>query len=93
MAYGMGLTAEIVADKYGITREQQQDYALESHRRAIAAQDDKLFQDEIVPVTIKQSWPDLASGDIQQRKVTVTEDQGPRRDSTSKQLDRLPSGF
>ncbi|AFZ66163.1 acetyl-CoA C-acetyltransferase [Deinococcus peraridilitoris] len=80
---GMGLTGERVADKYAISREEQDAFALRSHQRAIAAQDAGRFQDEIVPV------------EIQGRKGTtlVTEDEGPRRDSSLETLGKLRAAF
>ena len=50
---GMGLTGERVAEKYAITREEQDAYATQSHRRAIAAQQEGRFTEEIVPVTVR----------------------------------------
>ena len=76
----MGVTAENVARKYGITREDQDAFALESHRRAIAAISEGRFKDEIVPVTTLEG------------KVFAT-DEGPRADTTLAALAKLRPVF
>ena len=99
IAYGMGITAEKVADKYKITREEQDEYALESHRRAIAAQDKNAFAKEIVP--IKVSKRTLVDGDqrstkgrkVHIEKSVVTKDEGPRRGSSIEVLASLRTVF
>lgn len=55
----MGLTAERVADKYQISRERQDEFALTSHRRAVMAIEHGYFNDEILPMDIVRTWPDL----------------------------------
>jgi acetyl-CoA C-acetyltransferase len=79
----MGSTGEIVAEKYGITRAEQDAYALESHRRAIAAADAGAFRDEILPVELK------AKGGPSRLEV----DESPRRDTTLEALARLKPVF
>src|ERR1700684_1904910 len=59
IAYGMGLTAERVAERWKISREAQDAFALQSHQKAIAAQQAGEFADEIVPVTVLEKRPDL----------------------------------
>jgi acetyl-CoA C-acetyltransferase len=76
----MGVTAENVADKYGITREDMDEYALQSHMRAVLASKDGIFAREIIPVP-------LASG------ITMTEDDGPRPDTTLEKLAGLRTVF
>jgi acetyl-CoA C-acetyltransferase len=76
----MGVTAENVADKYGITREDMDEYALQSHMRAVLATKDGIFAREIIPVP-------LASG------ITMTEDDGPRPDTTLEKLAGLRTVF
>ena len=99
IAYGMGITAEKVADKYKITREQQDEYALESHRRAIAAQDKNAFAKEIVPIKVsKRTLVDSDQRSIKGRKVhieksVVTQDEGPRRGSSIEVLASLRTVF
>ncbi|GGR46143.1 acetyl-CoA acetyltransferase [Deinococcus seoulensis] len=80
---GMGLTGERVAEKYAITREEQDAYATQSHRRAIAAQQEGRFTDEIVPVTVKGRKGD----------TVVDTDEGPRADTSEDTLGRLKPAF
>lgn len=80
---GMGLTGERVAEKYAITREEQDAYATQSHRRAIAAQQEGRFTDEIIPVTVKGRKGD----------TVVDTDEGPRADTSEETLGRLKPAF
>ncbi len=80
----MGETAENLAEKYHIKREEQDSFALESHRRAIAAQDAGQFSAEIVPVDVVEE-----NG----RVMTVSKDEGPRRDTDLEKLSRLQPAF
>ncbi|MBC7453467.1 MAG: acetyl-CoA C-acyltransferase [Massilia sp.] len=93
MAYGMGLTAENVAKQWKITREQQDAFSVESHRRAIAAQQAGFFKDETAPVEIITRTPNLASGEIDIHRRTVDTDEGARADSTMESLARLKPVF
>ena len=77
---GMLETAENLATKYEITREEQDEYALASHRKAVAAQDEGKFADEIVPVPVPQRRGD---------PVMFDADEGPRRDTSMEKLARL----
>jgi acetyl-CoA C-acetyltransferase len=80
----MGTHAERVAIRAGVSREDQDAFALESHRRAIAAADAGRFDAEMAPVTIR---------DAKGREVVVTVDESPRRDSTAEALARLAPAF
>ena len=80
----MGLTAENVAQQAGITRQAQDAFALESHRRAIAAQDSGIFADEILPVSIPQRKGD---------PILFCQDEHPRRDTTLEALSKLKPAF
>jgi 3-oxoadipyl-CoA thiolase len=80
----MGQTAENVAAEYGVTREEQDEFALESHRRAIAARDEGRFKDEIVPVEIPQPKGD---------PIVVDHDEPPRPDTSIEKLGRLKAAF
>lgn len=80
---GMGLTGERVADKYGISREEQDAFATRSHQRAIAAQGAGRFADEIVPVTVRGRKGD----------TVVDTDEGPRPDTSPETLARLKPAF
>jgi acetyl-CoA C-acetyltransferase len=71
-------TAEIVAERYNISREQQDAYALKSQQRTAAAQEAGKFDDEIVPVTCTKLVMDKATGDVSKEEVTLTKDEGNR---------------
>lgn len=88
---GMGLTAENVAREYGITREAQDQFALQSHQRAIAAIDAGKFKAEIVPLDVKiVEWMD---GKLSEQKYVFDVDEGPRRDTTLEALANLRAAF
>lgn len=93
MAYGMGLTAEKVAQQWKISRAAQDQFALESHRRAIAAQQAGWFNDEMIPIDVNVSAPNLLSREIDHQTHTVKQDEGPRADSTIESLTKLKSVF
>ncbi len=88
----MGLATENVARKYEVTREQQDEFALRSHQRAIAALDADKFKDETVPLTVTVEELD-AKGKKQHREITFEKDEGPRRDSTAEALAKLKPAF
>ena len=79
----MGITAENVAERYGITREEMDAYALQSHQRAVAAIDAGKFKDEIVPITIKGKKGD----------TVCDTDEFPRRDTSLEKLGKLKPTF
>ncbi len=88
---GMGLTAEAVAKKYGITREAADAFSLRSHQRAAAAIDEGKFKGEIVPIQVEEVW---VEGDRRQsRTFTVDTDEGVRRDTTLEALAKLRPAF
>jgi len=93
----MGQTAENVARKYGISREEQDQFGYRSHMRAIAAQDAGRFKDEIVPLEIDQVVAPGAPGDDNGKPVTRTlifdTDEGPRRGTTLEAMGRLRPAF
>ena len=93
IAYGMGLTAEKVAQQWHVSREAQDAFALESHRRAIAAQQAGEFQDEITPVEVTDRSADLDSGEVVAKTRTVDLDEGPRPDTTLEGLAKLRTVF
>jgi acetyl-CoA acyltransferase len=90
---GMGLTAEEVAKKYEITREEQDAFALASHQKALAAQAAGNFEASIVPITVSENYFDAASGKKQTRTWTVSKDEGPRADTTIEALGKLKPVF
>src|SRR5215468_5314741 len=71
----MGLTAEVVADRYKISREAQDDYALVSQQRTAAFQESGKHRDEIVPMTVTMAVTDKATGQTTQKQVTVDRDE------------------
>ena len=93
MAYGMGLTAEKVAQQWKISREAQDQFAVDSHRKAIAAQQAGYFDDEMTAVEIVERFPNLATGQIDIRTRTVSQDEGARADSTLESLAKLKPVF
>ncbi|MCR9246462.1 MAG: acetyl-CoA C-acyltransferase [bacterium] len=82
--FHMGNTGELVAEKYGVTREEQDAYAAESHRRAVAAQEAGAFKNEIFNIEVKQRKRDPIQFDT---------DEGPRADSTVESLSKLRPAF
>ncbi|AWT35990.1 acetyl-CoA acetyltransferase [Deinococcus arenae] len=86
-------TAEIVARRYGITREQQDEYAYHSQMRTARAQQAGLFEHEIVPMTATMKVQDKATGEISDQTVTRTLDEGNRADTTLEGLGKLKPVF
>jgi acetyl-CoA acyltransferase len=86
-----GLVAENHAREAGISREEQDSFALGSHRRAVAAIDAGRFVDEIVPLTFALAVPRNGSHDV--REVTFSRDEGPRRDTSAEALAKLRPAF
>lgn len=90
--WGMGLTAEEVADKYNISREDQDRFSVRSHDRALAAIASGRFQDDIVPITINEVYLD-ANEKRQERTFVVDTDEGPRKGTNFEALSRLRPVF
>ena len=93
IAYGMGLTAERVAQQWQVSREAQDEFALQSHLKALAAQQAGAFADEITPVQVLDRTPHLESGEINIRARTVSLDEGPRAETTLAALAKLRTVF
>lgn len=94
MGYGMGLTAEKVAERWHISREDQDAFALQSHERAIAAQKAGLFDAEITPYETTSYVPSgQDNGEVIERQHVVRVDEGPRPDSSLEGLARLRPVF
>ena len=93
IAYGMGLTAEKVAQQWKVTREAQDAFALASHQKAIAAQRAGEFADEISPIDVVERIPNLASREVDLRARRVELDEGPRADTTLEALAKLRAVF
>jgi acetyl-CoA acyltransferase len=93
IAYGMGITAEKVAAQWKISREAQDLFAAESHRRAVHATDAGEFRDEVTPYTITERAPDLHTRDVKITTRDAVSDEGPRRDTSPEALAKLRPAF
>ncbi len=93
IAYGMGITAERVAEQWKVSREAQDMFAAESHRRALHAIKSGEFEDEITPYQIEDRVPDLATREIAIKRRLATADEGPRADTSPEGLARLKPVF
>ncbi len=93
IAYGMGITAEKVAEEWKIPREDQDAFALASHQKAIAAIHAGEFRDEISPYEIVSHLPDLAGNTVRLQQLLVDTDEGPRPDSSIEGLAKLKPVF
>ncbi len=93
IAYGMGLTAEKVAQQWKVSREDQDAFSLASHQKAIAAQQAGEFKDEITPIGIVERFPDLASGQVSVKTRTISLDEGPRPETSLEGLGKLRPVF
>jgi acetyl-CoA acyltransferase len=93
IAYGMGITAENVAKRWDISREQQDEFAALSHQRAIAAQERGDFDAEISPMEIIERHPDLLTSKVIERKRLISKDEGPRADTSYDAIARLKPVF
>ncbi|KAB5542803.1 acetyl-CoA acetyltransferase [Coniochaeta sp. 2T2.1] len=90
----MGLTSENVAKRYGVGRKEQDEYAVESHRRAAKARENGDFKDEIVPVTTRWQEVDKAGNKVGEEKiVTVSEDDGIRPSASFESMQKLKPAF
>ncbi len=90
---GMGLTAEQVADQFHISRDDQDQFALQSHQKALAAIKEGKFKGQIVPITVKETYFDAESGKKKTREYVVDTDEGPRADTNIEALNRLKPVF
>ena len=93
IAYGMGLTAEKVAQQWKISREAQDEFALQSHTRALKAIAAGEFRDETTPFELIERSPNLLDGSVKITKRTVDTDEGPRRDTSLEGLAKLRTVF
>lgn len=90
--WGMGLTAEAVAQQYNIAREDQDKFAFNSHEKALNALDKGIFTDDIVPIDLEEVYID-GNGQRQIKKYTVSTDEGPRRGTSEEALAKLRPVF
>ncbi|WP_396617288.1 acetyl-CoA C-acyltransferase [Lysobacter soli] len=93
IAYGMGITAEKVAEEWKVSREEQDAFALASHQKAIAAIQAGEFKSEITPYEVISRIPDLAGNAVRVKKSIVEIDEGPRPDSSIEGLAKLKPVF
>ena len=90
--WGMGLTAEQVANEYKVSRESQDIFAYESHQKAIKALEEKKFSGQIAPIKVKEIYLD-ENLKKKERETTFNEDQGPRKDTSVEVLSKLRPVF
>ena len=88
----MGLTAENVADKYNVSREDQDKFAFESHQKAIKAWDEGYFEEQITPVEVVHKYV-TADGETEEETFTFKQDEGPRKDTNMEALGGLRAVF
>lgn len=90
--WGMGNTAEAVANQFKVSREDQDEFAFNSHMKALKAQSENRFQDQIVPITVDQTYID-ENGKKTTKSYTVTKDEGPRKGTSLEALAKLRPVF
>jgi len=90
--WGMGLTAEAVANEFNVSREDQDQFAFNSHQKALKAQAEGRFQDQIVPITVEETFLNEA-GKKETKSYTVNKDEGPRADTKLEILAKLRPVF
>ena len=93
IAYGMGLTAEKVANQWKVSRAAQDEFAYQSHMKAIAAMKAGDFTAEITPIEVTERTPDMETGDVSTTTRTVSLDEGARPDTTVEGLSKLKTVF
>lgn len=93
IAYGMGITAEKVAQQWNVTREEQDRFAVQSHERALQAQARGDFNAEIVPIEIMERKADLTTDKVIEKKRLISQDEGPRADTSYEAVARLKPVF
>lgn len=93
IAYGMGITAEKVAEEWKVSREDQDAFALASHQKALAAIAAGEFRDEITPYEVIARVPDIAGNTVRVKRTLVEIDEGPRADTSMEALAKLKPVF
>ena len=88
----MGLTAENVADKYGVSREDQDEFALKSHQKCIRAWEEGYFDRQITPVDVVHKYV-TSNGEVEEESFTFKQDEGPRKDTSLEALGGLRAAF
>jgi acetyl-CoA acyltransferase len=90
--WGMGLTAEAVAKQFKVSREDQDEFAFNSHMKALKAQKEGKFEDQIIPINVEHTFVN-AKGKKESTEYTVNKDEGPRADTTKEVLAKLRPVF
>ena len=90
--WGMGNTAEAVANQFNISREDQDEFAFQSHMKALKALSENRFQDQIAPIKVKETYLD-SNGKKVDRNYMVTKDEGPRKGTSISALSKLRAVF
>ncbi|MEN8797847.1 MAG: acetyl-CoA C-acyltransferase, partial [Flavobacteriaceae bacterium] len=90
--WGMGLTAEAVAQQFKVSREDQDEFAYHSHMKALEAQKNNRFQEQIVPIEVEHTFVNT-SGKKETKSYTVAQDEGPRKDTSIEALAKLRPVF
>lgn len=90
--WGMGLTAEAVAKQFNVSREDQDEFAFHSHQKALKAQAEGKFDQQIVPITVEHTFIN-ENGKKETKSYTVNKDEGPRADTSKEALSRLKPVF
>ena len=90
--WGMGLTAEAVANQFNVSREDQDEFAYHSHMKALKAQEENRFQDQIVPIDVAHTFINK-EGKKETKNYTVSKDEGPRKGTSVEALAKLRPVF
>jgi len=90
--WGMGLTAEAVAQQFKVSREDQDEFSFKSHMKSLKANENKTFKDDIVPITVEQIYLD-GNGKKQTKEYIVDTDEGPRKGTSIEALAKLRPVF
>lgn len=93
IAYGMGLTAEKVAEQFSVSQERQNEFAFQSHQKALKAQEANLFDDEIASIDVETKLFNSKTQSVEIKSTVVDEDEGPRADTSIEALNRLRTVF
>lgn len=93
IAYGMGLTAEKVAEQFSVSKERQNEFAFQSHQKALKAQAEHLFDDEIAAIEIESKVFNHKTQSVEIKKAVVDQDEGPRPDTSIEVLNKLRTVF
>jgi acetyl-CoA acyltransferase len=93
IAFGMGITAEKVAERWKVNRQDQDAFALTSHQRAILGQKNGWFKAEIAPFEVTDRQPELGKGSVKTSKRAISLDEGPRADTSLEALAKLRPVF